>query len=80
VSNETDGDGRFTVAQGKRLKKAIADLRSNGYAVVIFNPDELDGCPGEELESNLVSLAWDEIGRINRYLEEEARSENNRSR
>ena len=70
MSNETDGDGRFTVTQGKRLKKAIADLRSNGYAVVIFNPDELDGCPAEELESNLVSLAWDEIDHIKQSLKE----------
>ena len=72
MSNETDGDGRFTVTQVKRLKKAIADLRSNGYAVVIFNPDELDGCPADELESNLVNLAWEEIEHIKQLLKDNA--------
>jgi hypothetical protein len=72
MSDSADGDGRFTVAQGKRIKKAIADLRANGYAVVIFNPDELAGCPADDLESNLVMLAWEEMDHIKQSLRESA--------
>lgn len=44
---------------------SIQQLRDHGYAVVIFNPEELSGCPADDLESALISEAWDAIDHIN---------------
>ncbi len=34
---------------------AIAELRAEGYAVVVFNPGELEGMPAARLEAGLVA-------------------------
>lgn len=44
---------------------SIQQLRDHGYAVVIFNPEELSGCPAADLESALISESWDAIDHIN---------------
>lgn len=34
---------------------AIAELRAQGYAVVVFGPEELEGMPAARLEEGLVA-------------------------
>ena len=43
------------------LKDAISMLRGEGYAVVIFTPDELDGAPASVVEYVMVKRGWDAI-------------------
>jgi len=43
------------------LKDAISMLRGEGYAVVIFTPDELDGAPPGIVESVMIVRGWDAI-------------------
>ena len=43
------------------LKDAISMLRGEGYAVVIFTPDELDGAPPGIVESVMTVRGWDAI-------------------
>lgn len=43
------------------LKAAVSILRGEGYAVVIFTPDELDGAPPGIVESVMTLLGWDAI-------------------
>lgn len=80
MSNEMDKDGRLPTATWKRAKQAVADLRGNGYAVVIFNPEELDGCPACDLEGSLVEYAWEAIDTLKKCNAQEADSEDHRSR
>ena len=42
-------------------KKAIQELRNLGYAVCIFNPEELRGAKPHKVEDELVSGGWDII-------------------
>lgn len=42
-------------------KKAILELRMQGYAVVVFNPDELDGASSERVEELLIERGWNAI-------------------
>jgi hypothetical protein len=53
------------------LIDAVVALRRRGYAVVLFSPEELDGCSADRLEGRLVELAWDEMDRIKSYDKEE---------
>jgi len=39
----------------------LKDLRSKGYAVVIFDPEELQGTTPRRVEDELVTQAWDII-------------------
>jgi hypothetical protein len=41
--------------------EAIQSLRHKGYAVVIFDPEELQGASRRLVEDSLVSQAWDII-------------------
>jgi hypothetical protein len=41
--------------------KAIQELRDLGYAVCIFNPEELNGAKPHKVEDELVSAGWDII-------------------
>lgn len=47
------------LSPGERM--ALQGLRDRGYAVVIFNPDELEEAEAEVLEKRLVELGWDVI-------------------
>ena len=40
---------------------ALKSLRHKGYAVVIFDPEELQGANRRHVEDALVSQAWDII-------------------
>ena len=41
--------------------KAIDSLRTRGFAVVVFNEEELEGAPADDVESRLIELGWDVI-------------------
>jgi hypothetical protein len=40
---------------------AIAALRRRGFAVILFNADELEGASPKLVEGRLVELGWDVI-------------------
>lgn len=42
-------------------EKTIEQLREDGYAVVIFTPEELSGADPERVEDCLVEAGWDII-------------------
>jgi len=44
--------------------KAIRELRDLGYAVCIFNPEELNGAKPHKVEDELVSAGWDIIDNL----------------
>ena len=39
----------------------IQSLRDQGYAVVLFNPEELAGAPAHKVESRMGNAGWDII-------------------
>jgi hypothetical protein len=41
--------------------KAIQELRDIGYAVCVFNPEELMGAKPHKVEDELVSTGWEII-------------------
>lgn len=42
-------------------QSAIRHLRDRGFAVVVFNPDELEGAEAEVVEKRLVEVGWEVI-------------------
>jgi hypothetical protein len=44
--------------------KAVQELRDLGYAVCIFNPEELNGAKPHKVEDELVSAGWDIIDNL----------------
>lgn len=40
---------------------AIAQLRQEGYAVIVWTPDELGTAPARRVEDRSVELGWDVI-------------------
>lgn len=41
--------------------KTIQELKNQGYAVVLFNPDELEGAEADRVEDRLIEMGWDVI-------------------
>jgi predicted fused transcriptional regulator/phosphomethylpyrimidine kinase len=41
--------------------KTIQELKDQGYAVVLFNPDELEGAEADRVEDRLIEMGWDVI-------------------
>lgn len=39
-------------------KKTVDQLRDEGFAVTVFNPDELRGAPAERIEESMVDAGW----------------------
>ena len=39
----------------------IESLRDQGYAVVLFNPEELAGAPAHKVENRMCEAGWDAI-------------------
>lgn len=39
----------------------IKSLREQGYAVVVFNPEELAGVPAYKVENRMCDAGWDII-------------------
>jgi len=46
------------------LGSTVGALRNLGYAVVVFSPEELEGCKPGDLEESLISYAWDAIASL----------------
>ena len=40
---------------------AIQSLRDQGYAVVLFNPEELVGAPARKVEDRMCERGWEAI-------------------
>ena len=38
--------------------KALQEMHSVGWAVVVFNPVELDGVPNERVEDSMIEAGW----------------------
>jgi predicted CoA-binding protein len=43
------------------LNKTIKELKDEGYAVVLFNPEELEGAESDRVEDRLIELGWEVI-------------------
>lgn len=51
------------------IQAAIHSLRKAGYAVVVFNPDELRGVPPDRLEDRLIELGNEMIDQLGDAVE-----------
>lgn len=54
------------------LSKALQDLRSAGYAIAIFGPDEIRGADASVVENRLVELGNDVIKDLAQLIDPEA--------
>lgn len=43
------------------INKTIKELQDEGYAIVLFNPDELSGADSVRVEDRLIELGWEVI-------------------
>lgn len=41
--------------------KVIDELKTQGYAVVLFAPEELEGAEADRVEDRLIEMGWDVI-------------------
>ena len=48
--------------QNQKIDEAIRTLRSLGYAVVAFAPEELEGIDVDDLEDRLTERGWEVLG------------------
>lgn len=55
INNRQDMDGALN---------AISLLRDQGYAVVVFTSEELDGANPRKVSERLVELGWDVIDNL----------------
>lgn len=46
-------------------EKVLRELSESGYAVVIFDPDELNNANASYVEDRLVELGWEVIEDLN---------------
>ena len=49
----------------------IVNLKNKGYAVVLFEPEELEGASPDRVEDRLIELGWDIISDLKNVNEEE---------
>ena len=42
-------------------ERTVENLREHGFAVIVFNPDELEGADPEKVSDRLIELGWDVI-------------------
>ena len=42
--------------------KTVGELRDEGYAVIIWTPEELGDCPVDEIEDISIERGWEVIG------------------
>lgn len=43
------------------LNKTIRELKEEGYAIILFNPEELEGADSDRVEDRLIELGWEVI-------------------
>lgn len=53
------------------LKKTVQELYDEGYAVILFTPEELAGADSGRVEDRLIELGWDIIHDLKPNDEEE---------
>lgn len=51
----------------KEQREALDQLRRDGHAVVVFNPDELQGANPDSVEERMCVHGWDVIGSLATY-------------
>lgn len=49
------------VEKASLIDDKLAEARENGYCIVVFTPEELQGVLPSKLEDHLVDKAWDII-------------------
>ena len=52
------------------LKKTLEELYDEGYAIVMFTPEELEGADSTSVENRLVELGWQIINDLKPNEEE----------
>jgi hypothetical protein len=50
------------------LLVSVDKLRDLGYAVVVFNPDELEGVDPSRIEDRMTETGWDAIYTLSEYV------------
>lgn len=53
------------------LNKTIQELKDEGFAVVLFNPEELEGADPDRIEDRLIELGWEVIFDLKPNAQEE---------
>ena len=48
----------------EQQQKAVSDLRSEGHAVIVWTPAELQGADPGRIEDRSVELGWDVIAQL----------------
>ena len=59
---------KYTIT--KQESASIRSLQSKGYAVIVWNPDELDGVDSTDMEDHSISKGWEYIGMFGRGTEQ----------
>jgi hypothetical protein len=59
--------------------RSVNALRDDGYAVVVFNPDELEGADPMDVCDRLIELGWDVIEALSYECDSEATSSDKES-
>jgi len=54
-----------------RNDKTIRELRAEGYAVIVWTPEELGNCPTDEIEDLSIERGWSVIEHWNREVKED---------
>lgn len=45
-------------------EESVNSLREQGYAVIVFNPTELEGADPEHVSERLIELGWEIIQQL----------------
>lgn len=45
----------------QNTQETVEELREQGYCVIVFNPDELEGANPDKVADRLIELGWDVI-------------------
>lgn len=52
------------------LNKTIKQLKEEGFAIILFNPDELEGADSDKVEDRLIEIGWEVIFNLKQNEEE----------
>jgi len=45
----------------QEIDNALRELKNQGYAIVLFTPEELEGAEADRVEDRLIELGWEVI-------------------
>jgi len=51
--------------------KTMRELRDEGYAIILWTPEELGNCPTDEIEDLSIERGWSVIEHWNREVKED---------